>query len=360
VEREGAVNRISGKSPSNSGESRAAIRDIAERAGVSLATVSRVLNGRPDVSATTRAAVLQVVREAGYVSNRVARASYESAMIALSVPYIRGEYITEVITGAVDALYERGARLLICPAHAFPTQAAPLAERLMQGATDGAVLLSPSESNDELDALFQSGYPFVVIDPLTPMPDRIPVVASANWAGARLAAEHLIALGHTRIGLVTGPAHWTASVDYRAGYQASLVAAGLPLNATLVRVADPSIAGGIDAAEDLLTKARTLSAVIAMNDSIALGVLRAAGERGLGVPADLSIVGCGDFELASIVSPALTTIQQPLQGIGRVAIDVLHRMLNRKPLYATRVELSARLIVRGTTAAPRGTSFLTY
>ncbi|MDB5077524.1 MAG: lacI, partial [Chloroflexi bacterium] len=115
-----AVNRTNSRVDAHQPNSRAAIRDIAERAGVSLATVSRVLNGRPDVAAATRATVLQYVREAGYLSNRVARASYESRIIALSVPYIRGDYITEVITGAVEALNERGARLLICSSQASP------------------------------------------------------------------------------------------------------------------------------------------------------------------------------------------------------------------------------------------------
>jgi LacI family transcriptional regulator len=355
------VNRTNTRDHANNSNSRAAIRDIAERAGVSLATVSRVLNGRPDVSAATRATVLQYVREAGYLSNRVARASYESSIIALSVPYIRGDYITEVITGAVEALNERGARLLICSAQASPDPAISLRERLMQGATDGALLIAPSEPNVELNALYSSGYPFVVIDPLVSVPEHIPVVASANWAGAKLATEHLIALGHTHIGLITGPENWSASIDRLAGYQAAMLAAGLPLAPALVQTASElSIAGGAIAAEQLLSRSHSPSAVVAMNDYIALGVVRAARERRLNVPSDISVVGFGDLELASIVTPALTTVQQPLQGIGRVGIDVLHRLLQGQPLNASRVELSTKLVVRDSSASPRGASFLTY
>jgi DNA-binding LacI/PurR family transcriptional regulator len=325
-----------------------------------MATVSRVLNGRPDVSATTRAAVLQQVREAGYVSNRIARASYESGLIAFSVQHMHGDPITEMISGAIEGMAEHGARLLICQADASPSPAETLRQRLMQGATDGALLISPAESNAELGALQASNYPFVVIDPLRPVPDGIAVVASANWAGAKTATEHLINLGHTHIGVITGPDSWSASIDRLAGYQAALLAAGLPLVPGLVRSAEMSIVGGAGAAEALLARAHSPSGIVAMGDYLALGVLRAAREHRLNVPNDLSVVGFGDVELASLVTPALTTVQQPFRGIGRVGIDVLYRLLKGQPLNANRIELSTTLVMRDSTAPPRGASFLTY
>jgi LacI family transcriptional regulator, galactose operon repressor len=354
------VSRKDGREGSSGPGSRAAIRDIAERAGVSMATVSRVLNGRPDVAASTRAAVLQQVREAGYVSNRIARASYDAGLIALSVQHIHGDYITEIITGAVEALSERNARLLICSTPTGIDPSMSLRDRLRQGATDGALLISPTASTTELATLHESGYPFVVIDPMVPVPDHIPVVASANWAGAKLATEHLIGLGHTHIGLIIGPESWSASIDRRAGYQAALLTAGLPLVPALVQAADMSIEGGTDAAERLLSRAHSPTAIVAMNDYVAIGVMRAARERRLTIPNDLSVVGFGDIELASLVAPPLTTVQQPFRGVGRVSIDVLYRLLQGLPLNASRVELSTKLIDRDSTAAPRGKSFLTY
>lgn len=339
--------------------SRAALRDIAERAGVSIATVSRVLNGRPDVAAATRDTVLQHVRDLGYVSNRVARASWETGLIGLAVPHIRGDYVTEIVTGAVDALYERGARMVICSTDQT-ANGTSLRERLMHGATAGALLVMPSESKAELAALYQSGYPFVVIDPATPVDEHIPVVSAANWAGAKLAAEHLIALGHTHIGVITGPSAWSSTVDRVAGYHAALLTAGLPIVPKLVHESDLTIAGGASAAEHLLSQTHAPSAIFALNDSMAIGVLRAARERGLSVPQDLSVVGFDDTEMASITTPALTTVRQPLQGIGRLGVEVLHRLLNGQPLDAPRVELSTRLVVRDSTAPPRGMSFLTY
>lgn len=342
------------------GATRAAMRDIAERAGVSIATVSRVLNGRPDVSAATRALVLEHIRASGYVSNRIARASWETGLVGLSAPYVRGEYVTEIVTGAMEALYERDARLVICSAEPNAEAEASLPERLMQGVTDGALLILPSESGAELSALRQSGYPFVVIDPVLPLDEEIPVVAAANWSGARLATEHLIGLGHTHIGIITGPAGSVASAERLAGYQAALIAAGLPLVHKLTQESALTMSGGEQAARALLAQQHAPTAILALNDSMAIGVLRAAHEQGLHVPHDLSIVGFGDVEMASVVTPPLTTVRQPLRGMGRVGVEVLHRLLNGQQLDAMRIELSTRLVVRESTAPPRGTSFLTY
>jgi LacI family transcriptional regulator len=128
----------------------------------------------------------------------------------------------------------------------------------------------------------------------------------------------------------------------------------------MVQRAEMSIIGGADATEVLLSRSHAPSAIVALSDYLALGVVTAAKERGLSVPNDLSVVGFGDIELASFVTPALTTVQQPFRGIGRVGIDVLYRLLQGQPLNATRVELSTKLIIRESTAVPRGTSFLTY
>jgi DNA-binding LacI/PurR family transcriptional regulator len=352
------VNRAKGQERLNI--TRAAMRDIAERAGVSIATVSRVLNGRPDVSAATRAAVLQYVREVGYVSNRVARTSLETSLIGLALPALRGDHLTEIVAGIVDALYAHEARLVICATADGHAHGGSLRARLLQGVTDGALLISPQEPDGELAALQQSNYPFVVIDPIMPLDHAIPVVASANWAGAKMAAEHLIGLGHTHIGIVTGPAEHAISADRLAGYQAALLAAGLPLTPALIQTAELTVDGGARAAHHLLARAHTPSAIFALSDQLAVGVLRAARERQLAVPADLSVVGFDDVRMAALVTPALTTVQQPFQGLGHIAVDVLYRLLQGQPLPAMRVELSTRLVVRDSTAPPPTTSFLTY
>ena len=349
------------KQSRESGSGRVTIQDVADLAGVSIATVSRVLNSHPDVSPVTRAEVLKHVQETGYVSNRMVelRPGGRVRLIGLAVPELRGDYVTEIVAAATDALHEQGARLVIC-SDRRNGRSVSLRDRLLPGTTDGALLVLPSESDEELKALRESDYPFVVIEPTMPIDEGIPAVAATNWAGAKMAADHLIGLGHTHIGVISGPPTWRISEERVAGYQAALLAAGLPLSSRLVESADEAtIAGGRAAAERLLSLAHVPTAIIALNDAMAVGALAAARAVGLDVPHDLSVVGFDDLEMASITTPALTTVQQPLQGLGRVGASVLWRLLEGQELDATRIELSTRLIVRESTAPPRGGSFMT-
>jgi LacI family transcriptional regulator len=345
---------------------RVTIQDVAELAGVSLATVSRVLNSHPDVSPATRTTVLRHIRDLGYVSNRSPspsiaeiRSSRRTRLIGLTAPQMRGDYVTEIVTGAVEAFEDREARLVICSISPEAGRASPLRERLLQGATDGALLIMPSEQNAELFELYNSGYPFVVVEPTVAVDEGIPAVAAANWAGAKQATEHLIGLGHTHIGVITGPGQWRICEDRLAGYHAALLAAGFPLAPHLVQESDMSIEGGYQAANRLLALPHVPSAIFALSDGLAVGVLRAARAQGLNVPHDLSVTCFDHLGMASITTPMLTTVEQPLQGLGRVGADMLWRLVQGQQLDATRIELSTRLVVRDSTAPPRGTSFLT-
>ena len=235
-----------------------------------------------------------------------------------------------------------------------------MVDHLMHGSTDGSLLLVPLESMAELRHLQRLRSPFVIIDPTMPLDDDMPVVAAANWAGGRKAVEYLVGLGHTRIGVITGNASWCASIDRLAGYHSALLAAGLPIVPEYVRESDFWIEGGKRAALALLALPSRPTAIFAMNDAMAVGVLHAARERGLQVPSELSIIGYDDVDLASIVTPALTTVSQPLQEMGRLAVTVLYRQINGQPLDAHRIELSTRLVIRDSTAPPPATSFLTY
>jgi LacI family transcriptional regulator len=339
---------------------RPTIQDVAELAGVSIATVSRVLNSHPDVSPATRAEVLKFVSELGYVSNRVAepRVGQRVRLIGLAVPDLRDESVNEIVTAATDALLEHGARFVICPPERR-NGGVSLRDRLLPGTTDGALLILPTASGDQLATLQESGFPFVVVEPAMAIAEGIPAVAATNWAGARMATEHLIGLGHTHIGIITGPEEWRISEERLAGYNAALLAAGIPLSSRLVQTADASISGGREAAERLLAAAHAPTAIVALNDAMAVGVLEAARARRVNVPHDLSVVGFDDVTVAAITTPGLTAVQQPLQGLGRVGANVLWRLLEGQELDATRIELSTRLTIRESTAPPRGTSFLT-
>lgn len=187
---------------------RPTMREIAKRAGVSLITVSRVLNGRPDVSDVTRASVLHHARVLGYgtAAPRLS-AAHRTGLVALTVPFIRDEggYFSEIVMGAAEALFERGASLVLCPTRReHDREVSPLGQ-LLPGRVDGAVLISPSESPEELEALHVRGHLFVVITPTLPLFEDILVVTGMSAGGGRAAVDHLVVLGHRRIAIITGP-----------------------------------------------------------------------------------------------------------------------------------------------------------
>ena len=337
------------------GPSSTTIRDIAESSGVSVATVSRVLNGRPDVSTDTREMVLRHIRERGYASNRNARALAQgrTGLIGLTVPIVHAEYFNQIVSGAAEALYERDGRFVLCPTQHEHAREVSLLERVMHGTTGGAILILPSESGAELLQLRERGYPFVVVDPREPVHDSIATVGVAQWSGARMAVEHLVGLGHRRIGAITGPPSWVATIDRLAGYLSGLLAAGLSAGMELVREGDFMFDSGYRAAHELLALADPPTAIFAFNDNMAVGVLRAARERGLEIPSDLSVVGMDDVQIAEFSTPALTTVRQPLQEMGRIAVSRLYRLIHGQRLEAARIELSTRLVIRGSTGPSR-------
>jgi LacI family transcriptional regulator len=337
-------------------QGRATIRDIARQAGVSVATVSRVVNGRPDVSTETREAVLRVVREQGFSTNRSARAlsAGRTGLVGMMLPFLHLEYFGRFLSGASEALYEQDMRIVVCPTLHEHQREATLLERLMQGTTDGALLLLTTESNDELKALRRQSYPFVVLDPRKPLDDGIPAVSAAHWAGAKAATDHLLALGHRRIAAITGPHGWVATVDRLDGYQTALAGAGVLPAPEYVARGNFTTESGHAATSALLDLEEPPTAIFAFNDEMAIGALHAAHERGLQLPEELSVVGFDDLGGAAIVAPALTTVRQPLAEMGRMAVSLLIRLLDNQRLEALNVELATKLIVRRSTAPPRG------
>jgi LacI family transcriptional regulator len=337
------------------GNGRATIREIAELAGVSIATVSRVVNGREDVSPETRELVQRVVRERGYTANRNARglSAGKTGLIGATVPMLHHAYFSYILAGAAEGLYEQDMRLVLSPTMHEHHREVSLLERLMHGTTDGALIILPEESSDELELLLNHGYRFVVIDPLLPLNERIPAVSAAHAAGADQAMKHLLSLGHTRIAAITGPRGWKATEDRRRGYYAALAAAGIMPDPELEVESNFEIGGGAVAAEQLLALPKPPTAIFCFNDNMAVGAMQTARVRGVGIPEDLSIVGFDDLEEAEIVTPALTTIRQPLAEMGRIAVSLLMRLLDNQRLEALHVELGTRLVVRDSTAPPR-------
>lgn len=335
---------------------RTTIREVASAAGVSIATVSRVLNGRPDVAPATRAAVLRAARDQRFATNRSARAlsGGRTGLVGVTLPMVEAEYFAQILSGAAEALHEHDMRVVLSPTLHLHDREVTLLDRLMHGTTDGAVLMLPEESNDELKALQRLGYPFVVVDPRVPLDEGVAAVSASNASGARAAVQHLLSLGHRRIAALTGIPGWLASSERFNGYHSAHAAAGVLADPALVVEADYSTEGGEAGAAKLLDLPDPPTAVFAFNDNMAVAVLREARRRGLRVPEDLSVVGFDDSQQAGIVTPELTSVRQPLAEMGRMAVSLLLRLLENQRVEGLNVELQTRLVVRDSTAPPRG------
>ncbi|MEU8006777.1 substrate-binding domain-containing protein [Catellatospora sp. NPDC049111] len=207
----------------------------------------------------------------------------------------------------------------------------------------GAILILPPEPSAQLEALRDRGFPFVVADPRTPTPRDIPAVSAAHFAGARALTAHLARLGHRHIGVPAGPHNWVAGSARLPGHASALA------DPALVRSAEPTTEFGYRAAGELLDLPRRPTALVGFNDKAAVGALAAAAERGLRVPADLSVTGFDDIDLAQATTPRLTTVRQPLEEMGRMAVSLLARLLERHQLEALHVELTPELVIRDST-----------
>jgi LacI family transcriptional regulator len=257
-----------------------------------------------------------------------------------------------ILDGAGEALYEQDMRMVLCPTHHEHDREASLLERLMQGTTDGALLILPEESPDELAALHEHGYPFVIVDPHRHLDERVPTVSAAHSSGASEGVEHLLSLGHRRIAAITGPRGWIATEQRLRGYRGAMAAAGVMPDPELVVESDFHAEGGVEAALTLLDMPNPPTAIFAFNDMLAIGVMQAARQRGVRVPDELSVLGFDDTFEASIVTPTLTTVRQPLAEMGRMAVNLLVRQLQNQRIEALHVQLETKLVVRESTAPP--------
>ena len=272
-----------------------------------------------------------------------------SGVLAVLVPVAFDLYFGLVLACVTDAAHEHGLLLSIASTQHEHARELELLEQLSES-TDGAVLILPEASGTELERAVPDGYPLAVVDPRLPLGDRIPWVAAAYRRGAYQAIEHLLALGHHRIGVISGPPGYASSVERAEGCRQALADAGTTPDPTLWVEADFEIGPGAAGAAQLLDLADPPTAIFGCNDAIACGALRAARERGLRVPEDVSIVGFDDLPLAAAVTPALTTIRQPVAEIGRAGVGLIVRQLSSRPSRGPQLELPTRLIVRESTA----------
>lgn len=333
------------------------IAEIAAKAGVSIPTVSRVLNNRPDVAQATREKVERVIKESGFVRSRAASSlrNGSSGIVDLVIPGLDSIYCLEIIRGVGEVLERTGLRMALTTTHHEAQSERRWLAKVADKATDGAILVLAEGHSSRLNALQRLKIPFVVIDHLGELGPDVPSVGATNWAGGRAATEYLLSLGHQRIAVIGGPTKLQCSVDRIAGYRSALEQAGISLDPSLIRTGDFAQQAGYEQTCALLALPSPPTAIFAGNDVHAVGVYNALHAHGLAIPNDVSVVGFDDIMIAPMISPALTTVRQPLTEMGRIATTMLLRLVDGEPLDSIRVELPTTLVIRESCARPTST-----
>lgn len=330
------------------------IYDVAKRAGVSYGTVSRVINGNPHVKAETRERIVTAIQELGYVVNKQAKglAGGQTQMIGVLVPDLGTAYIGEIMRGIDTELSFASYDLVLYTTHRTAVKEANYVANMVQGMVDGVLLVLPRNPADYIGTLTRRKFPFVLIDHQG-IGDPCPAVGATNWQGAYNATEYLIKLGHRRIGFITGSMDLGAAIDRLAGYKSALRVYHIPEDPRLIYEGTFFQPDGYAGACALLDLDDPPTAIFASNDAMAMGAMDAVRSRGLRIPQDISILGFDDVPQAALVRPALTTVRQPLEQMGRVATQMLLDLLKNPKKEISRIELPTELIVRDSTSVPR-------
>jgi LacI family transcriptional regulator len=329
--------------------------DVARVAGVSTATVSRVVNGHYGVSASTVEQVRATIEELGYESSLVATSLRRSRTNILGLVAHRFEsYTAEVLKGVMKALQGSGYDLIIyVNSDVYGTDSHGWEQRhlnrLSGTLTDGCILVTPWSK-------VRSNTPVVAIDPVKD--STIPSVTADNLAGATAAVEHLLSLGHRRIGFIAGRSSLQAASSREEGYHRALAQAGVAIDPTLVARGDFQPETAVPLARALLESPDRPTAIFAASDGMALKVLDVARELGLSVPGDLSIVGFDNVPESALAQPALTTVDQSMYHLGYEAARLLTALVTGALEGPHQVLLPVRLVVRSSTAPPRSTTHL--
>ena len=343
---------VQGVSP---GSGRITLATVAAAAGVSVATVSKVLNGRSDVSPSTRALVESVLRQHEYVAPSPRRATPEYPSIEVEFDSDLNPYSTEILQGALMAGAEAALAVVVAVRSTGPRggpadRPASWARNLVDAGCQALIAVTSELTPAELAALRRARLPLVVIDPLNLPDSQVTSVGSTNFTGGLAATEHLLQLGHRRIAYLGGPEAAACNQARMHGYLAALQAQSVPIPPDLVHHGRFRYADGLECGAELLARPDRPTAVFAGNDEQALGVMEAARARGLRIPEDLSVVGFDDTQLARMASPPLTTVRQPLRELGSVAVRTALQLATGGRVDSHHVELATELIVRASTA----------
>jgi DNA-binding LacI/PurR family transcriptional regulator len=326
------------------------IAQIAQLAGVSVPTVSKVLNGRSEVAADTRALVEDLIREHGYRRRR--RPANPSALLELVFHELESLYAMEIIKGVERVAGDNGLAVVLAESQGRRAPGRGWLDGVLARRPTGVIAVFSELTAVQEHQLRSRHIPLVLVDPSGEPGHECPSVGATNWSGGLSATRHLLELGHRRIAAVTGP-DWALSSRARLdGYRAALDRAGVPVDPALIREGEFHDVDGLRSTEALLRLPDPPTAVFAFNDGLAQGVYHAASAAGVRIPQDLSVVGFDDLYHGRWMIPPLTTVRQPLSEMGAAAAQLVLQLAEGTTPRSRRLELATELVVRGSTAPP--------
>ena len=334
------------------------IRDVARRAGVSIATVSRAVNRIPTVDPELAKRVWQAIDEVGYLPNTQARAlvSGRSHMLGLIVSEITNPFFPELVQEFENLAVAQGYEVLIGSTNYEPARTESLIRRMLQRNVDGVAVMTFGIEEELVQKLVEREFPLVFVDAGPNLPN-IRVLKVDYGEGIRQAVQHLAALGHRRIAFITGPLRLRSAVARRDAFLKSMAELGLTVPAEHVVEGNHTMEGGIGAMEQLTALRELPTAVMCSNDMTAIGALHALFRTTHNVPQEISVVGFDDIHLAQFMLPPLTTVQMSCRDLATAAVEALRAGIERDHPRAAQIEwqIPTRLVVRQSTAFPRGT-----
>jgi len=333
------------------------IRDVAKRAGVSIATVSRAVNGISTVDPELARKVWQAIEEVGYLPNTQARAlvSGRSRMLGLIVSEITNPFFPELVQEFENLAVAQGYEVLIGSTNYSPERTESLIRRMLQRSVDGVAVMTFGIEEDLVQKLVEREFPLVFVDAGPNLPN-IRVLKVNYGEGIRQAVQHLAALGHRSMAFISGPLRLRSAVARRDAYLKSMGELGLAVPPEHMVEGDHTMEGGMTAMEQLIALKELPTAVLCSNDMTAIGVLHALYRTTHKVPEEISVVGFDDIHLAQFMLPPLTTVQMSCKDLAAAAVEALRAGVERDHPKAAKKEwqISTRLVVRQSTAFPRG------
>lgn len=330
------------------------LKEVAKEAGVSITTVSRVINGSNKVNGETRERVQKAMLQLDYQPNRVAQrlrtSGGRSKLLGLIIPDIQNQFYSNIVRGIEDVTYGHDYAVILCNSDENPNKERFYLEVLRSESVDGIILPPIHQFGEEIENLIDLGIPIVCVDRKL-MRKNVDTVVIGNEKGGYDAVSHLVELGHKKIAILTSSLQFSSFAERQKGYERALKENGIEIDKRLIKEGDPrSLETARSLTEELLDLDEPPTAIFATNNLMTLGVLEALNKHNLRIPEDISIVGFDDLPWAKAISPPLTAVKQPAYEMGKKAAELFFKRVEDPSIESVEVVLEAKLIIRESTA----------